>query len=145
MADYDVEKGQHGEPEIVEGVHETRLQRPLTTEEKLAGTTIDVHSQQGSSSSRDSENGHVPYKPIADFFAPLRRAEATLDAKFGVESQAIQRKLPEDRHPWTWHSALMMYGVWASGTMNLSCMATGFLGQEDDEITLSNTLTELRI
>ncbi|KAJ8604736.1 hypothetical protein MRB53_041685 [Persea americana] len=128
MADFDIEKAPYGRAEMVDGDAEPRLQRPLTTEEKLNRTTVDVHS---ATSSRDSnQHEYVPYRAISNFFAPLRRAEAALDSKFGVESHAIERKLPEDRQAWNWHAALMMYGVWASGTMNLSCMATGFLGWE---------------
>ncbi|GAP83947.1 putative NCS1 family nucleobase:cation symporter-1 [Rosellinia necatrix] len=60
----------------------------------------------------------------------LRQFEATLDAKFGVESEAIKRKLPEDRRPVKWHEELSMALLWASATMNTSCFATGFLGWE---------------
>ncbi|KAI0443896.1 permease for cytosine/purines, uracil, thiamine, allantoin-domain-containing protein [Xylaria telfairii] len=60
----------------------------------------------------------------------LRQIEAKLDAKFGVESEAINRKLPEDRHFVKWHEELSMALLWASATMNTSCFATGFLGWE---------------
>jgi NCS1 nucleoside transporter family len=60
----------------------------------------------------------------------LRRFEARLDAKLGVESEAINRKLPEDKRPVPWHEQLSMALLWASGTMNTSCFATGFLGWE---------------
>lgn len=60
----------------------------------------------------------------------LRQIEAKLDAKFGVESEAINRKLPEDRHFVKWHEELNMALLWASATMNTSCFATGFLGWE---------------
>ncbi|KAJ8106771.1 hypothetical protein ONZ43_g6948 [Nemania bipapillata] len=60
----------------------------------------------------------------------LCRIEANLDAKFGVESEAIDRKLPEDRRPVRWHEELSMAFLWASATMNTSCFATGFLGWE---------------
>jgi purine-cytosine permease-like protein len=60
----------------------------------------------------------------------LRRFEARLDAKLGVESEAINRKLPEDKRPVPWHEQLTMALLWASGTMNTSCFATGFLGWE---------------
>ncbi|KAF2858578.1 hypothetical protein K470DRAFT_289367 [Piedraia hortae CBS 480.64] len=60
----------------------------------------------------------------------LRRWEATLDRRLGVESEAIDRKLPDQRQPPTWRGELSMCLLWASGTMNLSCVATGFLGWE---------------
>jgi len=36
----------------------------------------------------------------------LRNVEAQLDAKLGIESEAINRKLPEDKHPVKWHEEL---------------------------------------
>ncbi|KAJ9650611.1 hypothetical protein H2198_010083 [Neophaeococcomyces mojaviensis] len=60
----------------------------------------------------------------------LRRFEAQLDAKLGVEAEAIVRKRPEDKKPVKWHEQLTMFFLWASGTMNTSCFATGFLGWE---------------
>jgi hypothetical protein len=50
----------------------------------------------------------------------FRQMEANLDAKFGVESEAIDRKLPEDRRPVKWHEELSMALLWASATMNTS-------------------------
>jgi purine-cytosine permease-like protein len=63
-------------------------------------------------------------------FSRLRRLEASMDAKLGIESEAIDRKLPEDRKPVRLHERLTMALLWASGTMNISCFATGFLGYE---------------
>ncbi|KAI2643160.1 permease for cytosine/purines, uracil, thiamine, allantoin-domain-containing protein [Xylaria nigripes] len=60
----------------------------------------------------------------------LRRMELKLDAMLGLESDAINRKLPEDRRPVKWYEELNMALLWASGTMNTSCFATGFLGWE---------------
>ncbi|KAI7302909.1 hypothetical protein KC315_g15915 [Hortaea werneckii] len=51
-----------------------------------------------------------------------------MDRKHGIESEAIDRKLPDERQPMTWASQLGMALLWASGTMNLSCFSTGFLG-----------------
>ncbi|KAF2707175.1 putative nucleoside transporter [Pleomassaria siparia CBS 279.74] len=62
--------------------------------------------------------------------AKLRRLEASLDRKLGIESEAITRKLPEDKKPVRWHEQLSMFALWASGTMGTSCFATGFLGWE---------------
>ncbi|KAJ3580077.1 hypothetical protein NPX13_g486 [Xylaria arbuscula] len=60
----------------------------------------------------------------------LRQIEANLNKRFGVESEAIERKLPEDRRKVKWHEELSMALLWASATMNTSCFATGFLGWE---------------
>lgn len=60
----------------------------------------------------------------------LRNFEARLDRKLGVEAEAINRKLPEDKHPVPFSQQLNMFFLWASGTMNTSCFATGFLGWE---------------
>ena len=60
----------------------------------------------------------------------LRRFEAGLDQKLGIESEAIDRKRAEDKKSVPWHEQLTMAFLWASGTMNTSCFATGFLGWE---------------
>ena len=44
----------------------------------------------------------------------LRRFEASMDAKFGVEAEAISRKLPEDKRPVPWHEQLSMALLWVS-------------------------------
>ena len=107
--------------------------RPLTAEEKLAATTHAGRyvDSTGSSNSGDQEtyNGQA-VKQNNGILSKLRRFEAALDRKLGVESEAIDRKLPEDRAPPTWHSQLNMALLWASGTMNISCFASGFLGHE---------------
>ena len=58
--------------------------------------------------------------------------EAILDRKFGVEAQGPERILPQDRKPEyeKWSNQAVMALLWASGTMNLSCFTTGFLGWE---------------
>lgn len=63
-------------------------------------------------------------------FSKLRRFEARLDAKLGVEAEAIDRKLPESKGHVPFTDQLNMFFLWASGTMNTSCFATGFLGWE---------------
>lgn len=60
----------------------------------------------------------------------LRRLEARMDHKLGIESEAIDRKRAADKKPVPWHEQLTMALLWASGTMNTSCFATGFLGWE---------------
>lgn len=74
-------------------------------------------------------NGTV-VKQDNGIFSKLRSLEDALDRKLGVESQAISRVLPEDKQPQPWHSQAVMALLWASGTMQISCFATGFLGPE---------------
>jgi hypothetical protein len=62
--------------------------------------------------------------------ARLRGYEALMDRKLGIESEAIDRKRAEDKKPAAWWEEATMGCLWASGTMNLSCFATGFLGWE---------------
>jgi len=69
----------------------------------------------------------VPPPPPRGILARLRRYEAILDDKLGVEKGGPARILPEDRKP---PNQAIMALMWASGTMNLSCFATGFLGSE---------------
>lgn len=69
-------------------------------------------------------------RPSNGIFSQLRRFEARMDAKLGIESEAIERKRAEDKRPVRWHEELTMALLWASGTMNTSCFATGFLGWE---------------
>jgi NCS1 nucleoside transporter family len=110
---WDVEK-QHGQPESVIS----------PSDEKIAGTSIDVASSSG-------QYDHVVSAQQGNgIFAKLRNFEAMLDRKLGLESEAIDRKLPENRPHVSWHSQLNMALIWASGTMNISCFATGFLGWE---------------
>lgn len=84
-------------------------------------------------SSASSDNG-VGYNMSAaretGLLGKLRAFEARLDAKLGIESEAINRKLPEEKGHVPWHHQLSMFFLWASGTMNTSCFATGFLGHE---------------
>ena len=60
----------------------------------------------------------------------LNGLEARMDRKLGVESEAIDRKRAEDKKPVSWFEELTMALLWASGVMNTSCFATGFLGWE---------------
>ena len=73
---------------------------------------------------------NAPITQDNGILSKLRRLEATLDTKLGVESEAIVRKLPHEKRPVPWHEQLTMALLWASGTMNTSCFATGFLGHE---------------
>lgn len=74
--------------------------------------------------------GETAYKRNNGTLATLRAFEAKLDVKLGIESEAITRKLPEEKGLVPWHHQLTMFFLWASGTMNTSCFATGFLGWE---------------
>lgn len=90
------------------------------------------HATSLSSGSGGIDETTISYGTKRDttFLGKLRAFEATLDAKLGIESDAITRKLPEDKGPVPWHHQLTMFFLWASGTMNTSCFATGFLGWE---------------
>lgn len=100
-----------------------------TSDSKLAPfIDVDVNSQR--SSENVVEYNSTPVKQDNGILSKMRRVEAAMDKKLGIESQAIDRKLPETRQPVSWHSQLTMFFLWASGTMNLSCFATGFLGYE---------------
>jgi hypothetical protein len=125
------EEKQHGQPEelITKAPESSLPQRPLTTQEKLDATQFNSRSIDSQGASSRSDHDFVPaIEPDTGILARLRNFEATLDRKIGVESEAIDRKLPEDRKPQSWHAQLNMALLWASGTMNLSCFATGFLG-----------------
>ena len=75
-------------------------------------------------SSNNSSASTTTPKPTG-ILGRLRYYESLLDRKLGVEAQGPERVLPENRNP---PNQLLMALVWASGTMNLSCFATGFLG-----------------
>ena len=89
-----------------------------------------VGDRAGSSSRSSMDLGHTNPKSDHGILARLRALESKLDAKLGIESEAITRKLPEEKGPVPWHHQLTMFFLWASGTMNTSCFATGFLGHE---------------
>ncbi|KAJ2970235.1 hypothetical protein NQ176_g8284 [Zarea fungicola] len=76
-----------------------------------------------------AEGTSLPHPPQG-LLARLRNLEARMDKKLGIESDAIERKRAEDRQYVPWHEQMSMALLWASGTMNTSCFATGFLGHE---------------
>lgn len=115
---------QHSLAEEVIATMPERPLRPLTVDEKLASTTINVDSR-GTSAERESDINIAPSPKETGILARLRDLEGLMDRKLGVESEAIDRKLPEDRKHVPWHSQLNMALLWASGTMNVSCFATG--------------------
>ena len=79
------------------------------------------------SETESAEFDTVPPPPPSGILARLRHYEALLDDKLGVEKNGPARILPEER---TNPNQAIMALMWASGTMNLSCFATGFLGWE---------------
>ncbi|CEJ59010.1 hypothetical protein PMG11_07648 [Penicillium brasilianum] len=72
----------------------------------------------------------IPADNDAGMMAKMRALESRMDNKLGIESEAINRKRPEDKKEVHWVEELSMALLWASGTMNTSCFATGFLGWE---------------
>lgn len=100
-------------------------------EPKMAGTSAKAAEFTSHSMSSDEVvYNNTVVKQDGGILSKLRYYEAELDRRLGVESQAIDRKLPHERQPVSWHDQLNMFFLWASGTMNLSCFATGFLGWE---------------
>lgn len=81
-------------------------------------------------SSSNDDSSSTGMRNGTGILANLRALERRMDKKFGMESEAIIRKRPEDKHPVHWTEELSMALLWASGTMNISCFATGFLGWE---------------
>lgn len=90
------------------------------------------------SENASAEFDTVPPPPPSGILARLRYYEALLDDKLGVEKNGPARILPEDRNP---PNQAVMALLWASGTMNLSCFATGFLGWEFGLDLKQNILT----
>jgi hypothetical protein len=124
----------HGDPAVFAAPGSARPQRPLSAEEKLDQTSFDIEASPKSSEyggdSNKAQQHELATEQETGFLARMREWEAAMDRKLGIESQAIERKLPEDRVDLTWKDSLTMASLWASGTMNLSCFATGFLGWE---------------
>jgi NCS1 nucleoside transporter family len=126
---FDEEKAvPHGAPQEIFEDQTPRPQRPLTAAEKLEATRIDINPRRSSSEGDSSAPEWQEVQEERGILARLRAFEALMDRKLGVESEAIVRKLPEERQPVSWAAKLSMFCLWASGTMNLSCFATGFLG-----------------
>ena len=96
----------------------------------MAETKVEQQTVISSVSSEYSGEGAfdtLPPPPPKGILARLRHYEAILDEKLGVEKNGPARILPEDRQA---PNQAIMALMWASGTMNLSCFATGFLGWE---------------
>lgn len=90
----------------------------------LVKNTVDASSDEGFQSDIQYTTGKE------STMDKIRAFEARMDKKFHIETEAIVRKRAEDKVPVPWHEQLSMALLWASGTMNTSCFATGFLGWE---------------
>ncbi|KAF4463445.1 Purine-cytosine permease FCY21 [Fusarium albosuccineum] len=97
--------------------------------EKLGGDH-EVALESGSSDIPGGENFTTSSDYGTGVLASLRRFEARMDRALGVESEAIVRKTEKDKRSVPWHEELNMALIWASGTIGISCFATGFLGWE---------------
>ncbi|KAJ5689908.1 nucleoside transporter [Penicillium macrosclerotiorum] len=87
-------------------------------------------SEEQNSLEADANDNNAAISHETGTLAKLRALEARMDKKLGIESEAITRKRPEDKRKVHWVEELSMALLWASGTMNTSCFATGFLGWE---------------
>ncbi|MCJ1307022.1 hypothetical protein MMC25_000668 [Agyrium rufum] len=101
--------------------HDIEKQPAFIASDELSQSSRDSPLEQ---SSGEKISPSLPYKATG-VLGRLRYYEDVLDRKLGVEAQGPERVLPENRNP---PNQLLMAFVWASGTMNLSCFATGFLG-----------------
>lgn len=106
------------------------LPTPVRTLNFWPTMSTEKAGDHGSISTDSSPIGETSTKRQPGFLGALRTFEAKLDKKFGIESDAISRKLPEEKGYVPWHYQMNMFFLWASGTMNMSCFATGFLGWE---------------
>ncbi|KAK3945894.1 putative nucleoside protein [Diplogelasinospora grovesii] len=101
-------------------------------EEAKVGGGYNEKPASGDELSSDEVPAHLRETSKRGILGTLRHYESILDKKLGVEAHAISRKKPEDRDPAfaKWHNQAVMFLLWMSSTMNLSCFATGFLGWE---------------
>ncbi|KAK2590172.1 hypothetical protein QQS21_012152 [Conoideocrella luteorostrata] len=102
----------------------------MATDEEKGHGTEPGPGEKGAPDMSSSETSlqHATRSNKGGILAKLRDMEARLDAKLGIESEAIVRKCPDDKKDVSWMEELTMALLWASGTMNTSCFATGFLG-----------------
>ncbi|KEF53310.1 uncharacterized protein A1O9_10758 [Exophiala aquamarina CBS 119918] len=125
---YDEEKAADGH-----GANHHQPPTPVHNEKDLHSIPINDDSNEASSSGKASPRMLYNARPMQHndgVISRLRRFEARMDARLGIESEAIERKRPQDKRAVKWHEELTMALLWASGTMNTSCFATGFLGWE---------------
>lgn len=107
---------------------------------RLQATEKDVNVDVGSAQGSTENFNDAPVEQETGILSTLCGWEAALDRKLGIESQAIRRKLPEEKVPQRWHNQAVMALLWSGGIMNLSCMSTGFLGPEWG-LTLGQSIT----
>ncbi|KND91967.1 Purine-cytosine permease fcyB [Tolypocladium ophioglossoides CBS 100239] len=96
----------------------------------MADYTADEKAAPEVPSKDSSGREPVAISQAGGVLSRLRNLEERMDRKLGVESEAINRKRAEDKKDVSWIEQLTMALLWASGTMNTSCFATGFLGWE---------------
>ncbi|CAJ2501435.1 Uu.00g042880.m01.CDS01 [Anthostomella pinea] len=102
----------------------------MTFDEEKQAHSSSVSPADASPNGSVAEHNAAALKYDNKFLRRLRNFEDSLDKKIGVESQAIVRVTPEEKRPVKWHEEANMALLWASGVMQLSCFATGFLGPE---------------
>ena len=102
---------------------------------------IAVADDSSNSNSNPELPAHLQSIAHKGILGTLRHYETLLDRKLGVEAHGPARILPEERDPafGKWNKQIVMALMWASGTMNLSCFTTGFLGWELG-LSLSQTI-----
>lgn len=111
------------------------MSQELEEEKKIGFDAIvaaDLAASHHGSGRGDGHGEDVSHSCLGAFFARLRSYEAWLDRLLGVEAEGIARRRPEDRDPTyaRWSNQAVMFMLWMSTTMNLSCFTTGFLGWE---------------
>jgi hypothetical protein len=102
----------YSDPEVFAASGSAKPHRPLTSDEKLNQTSFDIEASP-KSSEYGGDLGKTQHQertaePETGILARMREWEAAMDRKLGIESQAIERKLPEDRVDLTWKDSLTM-------------------------------------
>ncbi|KAG6000883.1 hypothetical protein E4U21_004935 [Claviceps maximensis] len=92
------------------------------------GLAVEQQSTSQTSSQEKQIAEHVSTTKSLGMLARLRDIEARLDTKLGIEADAVIRKRPEDKKHVSWSEELTMALLWATGSMNMTCFAIGFLG-----------------
>ncbi|KAG5922676.1 hypothetical protein E4U42_005400 [Claviceps africana] len=105
-----------------------KVRSTAMTVDKEHGLAVEQSPLSNTSSNENQTTDHVPATESPGFLARLRDFEARLDAKVGVEADAIARKRPEDKKHVSWSEELAMALIWASGSMNMTSLAIGFMG-----------------
>ena len=111
------------------------LDAKISVDDDINSLQMESHSdpEEAIPTEKDTEvscNDAPPVDSSPGVLSWLNKLEARMDGKLGVESEAIDRERSEDKKPVSWLEELTMALLWASGVMNTSCFATGFLGWE---------------